>query len=72
VGSGDARVLGELIDVAVWGAEVHPGVAAVVDPGLIEDLHAADRNSAVASWTSLTRNPVTVQGGSQVTERQAE
>jgi hypothetical protein len=33
VRSGDARVLGELIDVAVRGAEVDPGVAAVVDPG---------------------------------------
>jgi hypothetical protein len=30
-GSGDAKVLGELIDVAVRGAEVDPGVAAVVD-----------------------------------------
>jgi hypothetical protein len=40
VGSGDARVVGELVDVAVRGAEVDPGVAAAVDPGLIEDLHA--------------------------------
>jgi hypothetical protein len=40
VWSGDARVLGELIEVAVRGAEVDPGVAAVIDPGLIEDLHA--------------------------------
>jgi hypothetical protein len=38
VGSGDARVLSELIDVAVRGAEVDPGVAAVVDPGLEQDL----------------------------------
>ena len=38
--SGDARVLGELIDIAVWGAEVDPGIAAVIDPGLIEDLDA--------------------------------
>jgi hypothetical protein len=40
VRSGDARVLGELIDVAVRGAEVDPGVAAVVDLGLEEDLNA--------------------------------
>jgi hypothetical protein len=40
VGSGDARVLGELVDVAVRGAEVDPGVPAVVDSGLEEDLHA--------------------------------
>jgi len=40
VWSGDARVLGELIDVAVRGAEVDPGVAAVIDPGLVEDLYA--------------------------------
>ena len=40
MGSGDARVLGELVEVAVRGAEVDPGVAAVVDPGLEEDLHA--------------------------------
>jgi hypothetical protein len=39
VWSGDARVLGELIEVAVRGAEVDPGVAAVVDPGFQEDLH---------------------------------
>ena len=32
VWSGDAGVLGELIDVAVRGPEVDPGVAAVVDP----------------------------------------
>src|SRR4029453_5995630 len=36
---GDARVLGELIDVAVRGAEVDPGVPTFVDSGLIEDLH---------------------------------
>jgi hypothetical protein len=39
VRSGDARVLGELIDVAVRGAEVDPGVPTFVDSGLIEDLH---------------------------------
>jgi hypothetical protein len=33
-------VLGELVDVAVRGAEVDPGVPAVVDPGLKEDLHS--------------------------------
>jgi hypothetical protein len=38
--SGDARVLGELIDVAVRGAGVDPGVPTFVDPGLLEDLHA--------------------------------
>ena len=32
--SGDAGVLGELVDLAVRGAEVDPGVAAGVDPGL--------------------------------------
>src|SRR5829696_982390 len=39
VRSGDARILGELIDVAVRGAEVDPGVPTFVDSGLIEDLH---------------------------------
>jgi hypothetical protein len=29
-----------LIEVAVRGTEMHPGVAAVIDPGLEQDLHA--------------------------------
>jgi hypothetical protein len=39
VRSGHARVLGELIGVAVPGTEVHPRVPAVIDPRLEEDLH---------------------------------
>ena len=38
VWSGDARVLGELIDAAVRGAEVDPGVPAVVDPSPIHSI----------------------------------
>ena len=40
VRSGHARVLSELIEVAVWGAEVHLGVPAVIDPRFEEDLHS--------------------------------
>jgi hypothetical protein len=40
VRSGNARVLSELIDVAVRGTEVYPGVPAVIDPGLEEDLRS--------------------------------
>jgi hypothetical protein len=38
VWSGDARVLGELIEVSVRGSEVRPGVLAVVDLRLKDDL----------------------------------
>jgi hypothetical protein len=39
--SGDARVLGELVEVAVRGAEMDPGIAALVEPRVEEDLHAS-------------------------------
>jgi hypothetical protein len=51
--------LGELVDVAVRRAEVDPGVAAVVDLRLEQDLDPAERSSAVAWWRSSTRNPAT-------------
>jgi hypothetical protein len=57
--SGDARVLGELVDVAVRGAKAHPAVAAVVDPGLVEDLHAGGPKLGGRVWMSSTRNPAT-------------
>jgi hypothetical protein len=46
------------LNVAVRGVEVHPGVAAVVDPGLKEDLHAGGPKLG-GRVLSSTRNPAT-------------
>ena len=54
--SGDVRVLGDLGDVAVRGADVHPGAPAVVNPDSKRISTPADRSS-VGSWRLSTRNP---------------
>jgi hypothetical protein len=44
--------------VAIPGAEVDPGVPAVVDPGLEEDLHAG---GAQLGGRALARNPKAIR-----------
>jgi hypothetical protein len=59
VWSGDAGILSELIDVAVRGAEVDPGVAAVVDPGLEEDLQAGGAQLGGRGFDVVDQEPAT-------------
>jgi hypothetical protein len=65
----DAGILGELVDVAVRGAKVHPGVPAVVDPLLQEDLRSGGPQLGGRAVDVVDQEPRDRAGGDVAVDR---